>query len=372
MSGPELPKEGYAMRRVHISMVRPGDRLARPVMRENGSVLLGAGVELNERFIERLRNLGVDVVFVEDEWTTDLIPEEVIRDETYQRAVDTIYKTVGSLMDMPVHKGRAAMPDLGRTFRQLFGEIMHDLLQRRDIMYSLANIHVADAYLFHHSVNVAVLAGIMGMAKGYNRNQIEELGIGALLFDIGMIKVPKELLNKSSPLTPEERAIVEKHTTEGFDMLRTQHDISLLSAHCALQHHERYDGSGYPRGLKGGEIHEYAQIVAIADVYDALTSPRSYRNRYSPSEAIEYLFAAGNTLFDLELIKLFCRHVSVYPIATTVMLNTGQIAVVTANNPLAVHRPVVRILREADGRPVSRPYEIDLQYDKQLMIVKEL
>lgn len=341
-------------------------------MRENGSVLLGAGVELNERFIERLRGLGIDVVYVEDEWTSDIVPEEVIRDETYQRAFDTIYKTVGSLMDTPAYRGRASTPDLGRTFRALFGEIIHDLLQRKDIMYSLAQIHVADAYLFQHSVNVAVLAGIMGMAKGYNRNQIEELGVGALLFDIGMTKVPKELLRKTTPLTPEERAIVEKHTTEGFDMLRTQHDISLLSAHCALQHHERYDGSGYPRGLKGNEIHEYAQIIAIADVYDALTSPRSYRNRYSPSEAIEYLFAAGNTLFDLELIKLFCRHVSVYPVATTVMLNTGQIAVVTANNPLAVHRPVVRILREADGRPVSTPYEIDLKYDIQLMIVKEL
>jgi response regulator RpfG family c-di-GMP phosphodiesterase len=309
-------------------------------MRENGSVLLGAGVELNERFIERLRGMGIDVVYVEDEWTSDIVPEEVIRDETYQRAFDTIYKTVGSLMDTPANRGRASTPDLGRTFRALFGEIIHDLLQRKDIMYSLA--------------------------------QIEELGVGALLFDIGMTKVPKELLHKTTPLTPEERAIVEKHTTEGFDMLRTQHDISLLSAHCALQHHERYDGSGYPRGLKGNEIHEYAQIIAIADVYDALTSPRSYRNRYSPSEAIEYLFAAGNTLFDLELIKLFCRHVSVYPVATTVMLNTGQIAVVTANNPLAVHRPVVRILREADGRPVSTPYEIDLKYDMQLMIVKEL
>lgn len=341
-------------------------------MRENGSVLLGTGVELNERFIERLRNMGVDAVYVEDEWTSDIIPEEVIRDETYRRAVDTIYKTIGSLMDNPVNKGRALTPDLGRTFRALFGEIIQDLLGRQDIMYSLASIHVKDGYLFHHSVNVAVLAGIMGMAKGYNRNQIEELGIGALLFDIGMTKVPKELLHKTSPLTAEERAIVEKHTTEGFDMLRSFHDISLLSAHCALQHHERFNGSGYPRGLKGSEIHEYAQIVAIADVYDALTSPRSYRNRYSPSEAIEYLFGSGNTQFDLELIKLFCRHISIYPVATTVMLNTGQIAVVTANNPLAVHRPVVRVLREADGKPVSSPYEIDLQDDLQLMIVKEL
>jgi HD-GYP domain-containing protein (c-di-GMP phosphodiesterase class II) len=236
----------------------------------------------------------------------------------------------------------------------------------------LTNIHGTDAYLFQHSVNVAILAGIMGLAKGYNRNQIEDLGIGALLFDIGMTKIPKELINKTSSLTPKERIVMERHTTEGFEILRHQHDISLLSAHCALQHHERYDGSGYPRGLKKDEIHDYAQIVALADVYDALTSPRAYRNRHTPNEAIEYLLGAGNSQFDIDLIQLFCRHISIYPVATTVLLNTGQVGVVSSNNQLAVDRPVVRILREADGSPASAPYELDLKENHLLMIVKEL
>jgi len=360
------------MRRVHISMVKAGDRLARPILRENGNVLLGVGIELNDRFIDRLRGMGIDVVYVEDGMTEDIVPDEVVRDETRKQAVDQIYKTVGSLMDMPANRGRAVAPELGRTFRNVFGAIVQDLVNRKDVMYSLTNIHVADAYLFNHSVNVAILAGIIGIAKGYNRNQIEDLGIGALLFDIGMTKVPKELLSKATPLTPEERIVMERHTTEGFNMLRQQHDISLVSAHCALQHHERYDGTGYPRGLKKDEIHEYAQIVAIADVYDALTSPRSYRNRHTPTEAIEYLFAAGNSYFNIELIQLFCKHISIYPVATTVLLNTGQVGVVSSNNPLAVHRPVVRILREADGTPTASPYEVDLKTDLNLMIVREL
>ncbi|PZD94662.1 metal-dependent phosphohydrolase [Paenibacillus sambharensis] len=360
------------MRRVHISAVSPGDKLARPILRENGNVLLGSGVELSSRFIQRLETMGIDIVYIEDKHTEDIIPEEVIRDETRKNAVDSIYKTVNTLMEQPTTRGRAVAPEMGRTFRNVFGQIIQDLLSRKDVMINLTSIHVTDAYLFNHSVNVAILAGIMGIAKGYNRNQIEELGIGALLFDIGMTKVPQELLSKNTPLTLEERAVVERHTVDGFDMLRTHHDISLLSAHCALQHHERYDGTGYPRGLKGEEIHEYAQIVAIADVYDALTSPRTYRNRYTPSEAIEYLFAAGNSYFNLELIRLFCRHISIYPVATTVLLNTGQVGVVSANNPLAVHRPTVRILREADGTPAASPYEIDLKDDLQMMIVKEL
>ncbi|RAP75319.1 HD-GYP domain-containing protein [Paenibacillus montanisoli] len=360
------------MRKVHIGSVKPGEKLARPILQENGTILLGAGVELNQRFIDRLAGLGIDMLFIDDPLTEGLEPTTAIQDSTRQMASDAIFKTMNSLMDQPAARGRTIVPELGRTFRKVFGDIMQDLIRREEVMVNLTNIHVADSYLFHHSLNVTILAGIMGLAKGYNRNQLEELGMGAMLFDIGMTRLPKEILTKSTALTASERKLMEKHTEEGFNILRAQHDINLLSAHCALQHHERYDGSGYPRKLKRHEIHEYAQIVAIADVYDALTSPRPHRKRYSPSEAIEFLFAAGNTYFDLDLIKLFCKHISIYPVATTVMLSSGQVAVVALNDPLAVHRPTVRIIREMDGREPSSPYQIDLKDEHSLMIVKEL
>ncbi|WP_127533550.1 HD-GYP domain-containing protein [Paenibacillus kobensis] len=360
------------MKKVNIHQIKPGDKLAKPVLQENGNVLLGAGVELNERFIERLRKLGVDMLFIEDPFTEDLEPPEVIRDATRQKAMDAIYKTVANFKDQNYMKGKTVAPEMGRTLRQVFGDILNDVMLRGDVMVNLTNIHVTDAYLYQHSVNVAILSGIIGIAKGYNRQQLEELGIGALLFDIGMSKVPAELINKQGALTDAEKALVERHTTDGFDILRKQHDISLLSAHCALQHHERFDGSGYPRGLKGDEIHMYAQIVGIADTYDALTSPRPHRKRYTPSEAIEFLFASGNTFFDFELVKLFCKHISVYPVATTVLLNTGQIGVVAANNSLAVHRPIVRIVEEADGSRPKSNYEIDLKNEISILIMKEL
>jgi HD-GYP domain-containing protein (c-di-GMP phosphodiesterase class II) len=227
-----------------------------------------------------------------------------------------------------------------------------------------------DGYLFHHSVNVAVLAGVLGISKGYNQSQLADLGVGALLFDIGMTRLPKELCNHNGVLSEGDRKRMQQHTEDGFNLLRTQHDVSLLSAHCALQHHERYDGTGYPRGLAQNDIHEYAQIVAICDVYDALTSPRMHRKRYTPSEAIEFLFAAGNQYFSLDLIRLFCRHISIYPIATTLELNTGQVGVVSSVNPNAVQRPTVRILQEADGSLVKSPYEIDLNKDYHYVITR--
>ncbi len=356
------------LKNLNINSVNIGDKIAKPIFTPNGNVLVGVGLELTDRYIERLKNMGIDTVYIEDSHTMDIIPEDVIRDETRKKSVEYVHKTMTGLMDQPVNKGRVSIPDLGNTFRKVFGNILQDLTMRKNILVNLSNLHSLDGYFFHHSVNVAVLAGIVGMAKGYNQSQLNDLGVGALLFDIGMTQTSKDVWNKKGELNEEERMRVRYHVEEGFNILRKSHDISLLSAHCAYQHHERFNGTGYPRNLKEQEIHPYAQIVAIADVFDALTSPRNYRKRYSPSEAIEYLFASGNSIFDIELVKLFVKHVAIYPIASTVELNTGQIGIVSSVDPVASHRPVVRIIREALGIPVKSPYEIDLRTQLNIVI----
>ncbi len=360
------------MRKMQIDRVIAGDIVARPVFQENGNVLLGEGVELNDRYIERLKNLGIDFLFIEDGKTADIIPEETIREETRKEAVNVIYSTMNAFKDDPKIQGRAIAANIGRNFRRVFGNIMQDLATRPTMLVNLSTIHSKDAYLFQHSFNVAVLAGIMGTAKGLNKNQLEELVIGALLFDIGMTRIPKQIIDKPGPLTTEERELLQTHPKEGFNLLRKHHDISIVSAHCALQHHERFNGSGYPRQLEKDEIHLYAQIVGLADTYDALTSFRPYRKRYTANEAIEYLFAAGGTYFELDLIKMFCNHISIYPVSTTVLLSSGQTAVVTENHDLALHRPRVRIILEADGWEPKSPYEIELKDNVSLTIVKEL
>ncbi|MFD2369252.1 HD-GYP domain-containing protein [Brevibacillus sp. GCM10020057] len=356
------------MKKLHISSVKPGDVVAKSVFLENGNVLLGHGVELTARYIDRLVTLGIDTLYIKDKHTEDIIPEEAIRDETRKEAVEAVYKTMTTLMDQPQIKRRTSLPDFGNTFQKVFREIITDLSGRPDILVNLSHLHVLDGYFFHHAVNVAVLAGVIGLAKGYNQQQLMDLGIGALLFDIGMTQVPQELWSKKMELNAEERKRLRYHTEDGFNILRSQHNISLVSAHCALQHHERYDGSGYPRQLEGQQIHEYARIVAIADFYDALTSPRPFRNSYTPSEATEFLFAAGNSYFDMDLLRLFLQHVAIHPIASTVQLNTGHVGVVSHVNPLAVNRPTIRILQEPDGSPVACPYEINL-CDKEWMSV---
>ncbi len=360
------------MRLKHIDTVQDGDIVGKPILLENGNVLVGVGLKLNEKFVERLRRLGIDRVYIEDEHTLDIIPEDVIDDETRKEAVTAVHKTMTELVDITVTKGRSVNRDLGSTFRNVFSAILSDLTRKKNIMINLTNLHTTEGYLFHHSVNVAILAGILGLSKGYNRQQMEELGVGALLFDIGMTQVPVEIWNKKGALSGAERAIMQTHTEKGFDLLRNRFDISLLSAHCAFQHHERYDGQGYPRALRTNEIHEYAQIVAISDVFDALTSTRPHRNRFKPNDAIELLFASGNAMFDLDLIRLFCEHICIYPVSTTVMLSSGQIGVISGNHAGSTQRPTVRVLRESDGREVHSPYEIDMRKELTVTIISSL
>lgn len=360
------------MKRVYIDLVSPGDVVARTIFQENGNVLLGTGVQLTDRYIVRLRNMGIDYIFIEDPLTEGIVPEEPISEITRSTAVNEVYKTMNAFKDNELSKGRIIAPNIGKNFRDVFGSIMTDLSARPNILVNLENIHSADSYLFQHSVNVAILSGVIGLAKGFNRIQLEELGVGALLYDIGMTKMPEKILKQTGELTKADRELLETHPREGFDILRKHHDISLVSAHCALQHHERFNGSGYPRGLTGNETHIYAQIVGLADMYDALISPRPHRKRYKTSEAIEFLFAAGGTYFDHELIKLFCSHISIYPIATMLLLNTGQTVVVVQNSELALHRPIVRVVKEADGSLPKAAYQLDLKDELHITIIKEI
>lgn len=255
-----------------------------------------------------------------------------------------------------------------RKGQQLAGEIVNHLMNEKHLLIPLSDLVLPSAHLFHHAVQVAVISVTIGIAKRYSTNQLLDLGTGALLVDIGMTQIPTSLWNKPGNLTEAERAIINTHTEKSFHILRRQLDLSLSSAYCALQHHERFDGSGYPYGLRGEDIHEYARIVALADTYTALTSSRSYRKRYTRKEAVEYIAGSGNTLFDYELVQLFLKHVAVYPIASVVKLHSGETAVVSETFPDTPLHPIVRVIQNPYGEAVH-PYELDLRTELRASIV---
>jgi putative nucleotidyltransferase with HDIG domain len=357
------------MRLVSIKHARPGMKVGRTIFTEDGKTLLGVGVTLTERLIQGLTRSGIDSLYIEDERTEDIVVEDVIRPETRQTAVEAIVKTVKQITNSNKLARKVSLNEMGLLFQQACNSILDDMMGNHQLLLHLTSISTHSPSLYHHSVNVAVLAAAVGMSLGYSRSQLMELSIGAMLHDIGKVQLPPELLQKQERWNEEEQEIAKQHTMLGFNLLRKQHDISLLSAHVCLQHHERLDGSGYPQGLKGKNIHEYAQIVGICDVYDSLTSPRPWRKRYMPQDALEYLFGAGGHLFEHHLIKAFSKHIAVFPIGSSVVLNTGEVGVVCRVDPDYCHRPTVRVLKDGRGNDVRVPYELDLKSQINLFIV---
>jgi len=357
------------MRYISLKQARPGMKLARSVYTDDGKILLAFGMSLTERLILGLAKSGVDSIYIEDARTSDIIIRDIIRPETRQNAVEAIHKTVKQIQNTNKIARRISVKDMGLLFQQVFHEMLNDLLGNKEIIVHLSNISTHSGSMYHHSVNVAALATAVGMSLGYNRNQLMELGIGALLHDIGKMQLPKELLDKKTRWSEAEMEIAKQHTTLGFDLLRKEHNISLLSAHVALQHHERLDGSGYPRGISGKQIHEYAQIVGICDTYDSLTTPRPWRKRYMPQDALEYLLGSGGHQFELRLVEAFKRHIAVFPLGSGVVLNTGEAGVVCKVDPDYSHRPVIRVLKDGRGNDLRMPYEVDLKQELKMFII---
>ena len=245
----------------------------------------------------------------------------------------------------------------------------YEIANIRPITEELGVLWQTDRFLFEHSLRVGLLSGVMGLALKFDLVRLFDLVLGGLLLDIGMTTIPQDLLCKKEPLSAEEKALIRQHTTEGFRILSSISGVSRTAAKCALPHHERYRGEGYPFGLKADELPVNAQIVGLADVYDALLSPRHHRSAFTPSETVEYLFAAGNYDFDITLVELFLSNVYIFPVSTVVCLSSGQIGIVSEHRRSIYNRPIVKIIREADGTPVTMPYEVNLLYHPNLTVM---
>jgi HD-GYP domain-containing protein (c-di-GMP phosphodiesterase class II) len=350
------------MRLVNTRFVREGSVLARPVINSLGRILLRAGICLTASYIDRLKAMGYDVLFIEDDRLEDVEVHVTISGQTREAAYKTIqnvskYIESGSEGCLPVERVRTAIQ-----------EMINDLLSSTDILGNLTDIQGYDDYTFQHSINTTIIALVLGIASGYSEQKLIEFGMGVLMHDIGKIKIPECILNKKTPLTDDEFMEIKRHTTNGFDILRQNNDFSLLSAHIAFQHQEKWDGSGYPRGLKGLEIHEYGRLAAVADVYEALTSRRVYRKAIEPNEAYEYIVAQSNSHFDPKILEIFKKHIAVYPSGSGILLSNGQRGNVVKQNLAFPNRPFVRVFYQGEEE-LSDPIDYNLANYPSLMIV---
>ncbi|MFZ3131839.1 MAG: HD-GYP domain-containing protein [Desulfosporosinus sp.] len=350
------------MRLVNTRYVVEGSVLARPVINSSGRVILQAGVSLTASYIRRLMDMGYDVLFIQDDRLEDVEWHISITDQTREVA----YKTIENVSKY-IESGNESSLNVSRV-GETIQQMLNDLLSSADILGNLTEIQGYDDYTFHHSINATIVGLVLGIGSGYSKRKLLEFGMGMLMHDIGKIKVPESILNKKTPLLEEEFNEIKRHSANGFDILRKNKDLSILSAHVAFQHHERWDGSGYPRGLKGSEIHEYGKLAAIADVYEALSSKRVYRNALEPNEVYEYIISQANTQFDHQALEVFKKHVAVYPSGSGILLSNMQRGNVVKQNPAFPNRPLVRVFYENE-EPLTAPIDYNLVDHPSLMIV---
>ncbi len=248
---------------------------------------------------------------------------------------------------------------LGRSLdaggaRALISEMVDAVIADENAMLWLAQLKRRDEYTTLHSINVCILALLFGRHLNFSAEQLREIGHGALLHDVGKMRVPVELLNKPSELTDDELQLLKKHSTYGYEMLKDTGIMSSGALDIVYSHHERIDGSGYPRGLRGDQIGDYAMLVSIVDVYDAITSDRVYHLGMSPHEALNLMYEWEAKNFPHELLEEFIKCLGIYPIGSIVELNTGEVGVVMTVNRMHHLRPIVML----QLNPAKEPYPI--------------
>ncbi len=302
------------------------------------TVLLKRGETLTEGYIKRLMACGFAGAYVNDGVNDDVVIEGGINEELKIKAVASIKQLYINF------KGQSDAVVLRQidSIGSITENLIEDISRTSQFMTNIIDLKMYDDYTYHHSLSVAVLAIAMGLTIGFNTNKLYELGLCAMLHDIGKLDVPLEILNKPGRLSQQEYAIVKLHPLYAANYFKGKKMIPTATYDGILSHHERYDGTGYPFGIAGSDISDFARILAIADVYDALTSNRPYRRPNLPSEAIEYIMGGVGTLFDEEYVRLFLRKVAPYPVGTCVRLSNGIIGVVTQNHESQPLRPSVR------------------------------
>jgi HD-GYP domain-containing protein (c-di-GMP phosphodiesterase class II) len=245
-----------------------------------------------------------------------------------------------------------------------------DSLQQSDHFLTRAITGRKSSPIISNMVHVSILAAKLGMGLGYQREALVGLALAGLLHDVGMFQLPESLLSNPGKLNEEDRAKIRQHPEMGFQMLSKLGSQYAWLAQVAWQEHERWDGSGYPRGLREGQIHEYARIIGIVDIFDALMSPRSYHRRLLPHEAVRELLISEKSSFPSQVIKALIQQFSLFPIGTAVRLNTGEVGVVSSLNPRYPLRPAVSVTQGLNGPAVGTGRLVDLSTTTLVHIVE--
>jgi HD-GYP domain-containing protein (c-di-GMP phosphodiesterase class II) len=326
------------MKKVFVSVEEciPGMQIAETVFNDYGAVIVAENTILDEHMLSKINKLGIIKIKVYDQVNEMIMVSgtELFRAQ-YNESVNTvkdILHDISSGKNIDIKKVNAVSDS-----------IISRINENRDIVSSINQMRSADEYTYTHSVNVSLLCMLIGKWSKFDFQKVKSLVYAGFLHDVGKGRIPIEILNKPGALTKDEFEEMKKHSQYGYKIVENIPNLDDGILKGILMHHERDDGSGYPYGLKGDQIHEFAKIIAVADIYDAMTSNRSYREKESPFEVFELMEKDTFGVLDHKVTSIFLNNIASYYIGDIVKLSTGDIGEIVYINPTHISQPIVKV-----------------------------
>jgi HD-GYP domain-containing protein (c-di-GMP phosphodiesterase class II) len=330
---------------------------------EEGAVLIDllgnadvSGIDGARAFLE---SRGVRGIVLAETTTLDGTGDEERNREVRARARESYDAGMGAMRDIESQAKLGRVIEVGRL-QQVVESMLDNLLQDPAAVLGLTAIKGHDDYTLNHSINVCILSISLGTALGLTPDELHSLGLAALLYDIGKVRIPEDVLLKCGPLTSEEWALVKQHSEEGADLLKRLQITDKMPMVVAYEHHQRHDLMGYPDS-SGGEQHLFSKIVAVCDAYDAMTTNRPFRREIRPDKALAVLMQGREKAYDPGVTKQLVAMLGIYPMGAVVTLDDGSTAVVYRVNSDDLLHPRVKVLADSKGRWNETPEVLDLR-----------
>lgn len=349
---------------VEVKFLKEGTVLAGTVFDSEGKQLWPAKRPFTLHFIDDLRKSGVDIVYYAPPTFKDHSSKKtpIFTEESLDFALEAVD-------EIATHISYSKPPDFNlakKTIEKLF----HDLEDHPSGFLNLMVLKDYDTYTYTHSINVGLTAMFLTKKLGFNHIFIKEVGIGGFLHDMGKIKVPSRIVNKEDHLTEEEFRIMKNHPVYGFKLVQNDESLSTYVKKIILFHHEKWQGGGYPLNIREEAIGNFAQIVSVSDVFDALTTKRSYKKAFSIDEALLYILRNTPAHFSPFIAHRFINEMSkmhelrsFYPVGAFVILNSGETAYILKKDHPYSMKPEIYILKNSKGLPLRVPIKVDLKRD---------
>lgn len=343
------------MKIVFVNDLEADSILAKDVINSSGMLLLKKGTRVSRQNIKVLKKNVVLLVYIQDDLLSDIKTDEKL-DKLKENAIQQI----PDIFEKIVSGNHVESAEVLKPIENLVDHVISE----GEVNTNLFEVRTFDDYTYIHSVDTCIMATLLGLNIGFDKEKLKKLSTAAVLHDIGKTKIKREIINKKGKLSKEECIEMRKHPTYGKEILSNMKDISNEIISAVEQHHERVDGKGYPYKLRGSQINEYAKIISICDVFTAVSANRSYRVRFDPKEAYELVLSGADVMFDRDIVQEFRNTFFVYPLGCHIRLSNGIGGYVARQNKFFPDRPVIRII----NYETAYSYEIDLLENPSIAI----